>query len=450
MLSDGSTSAGGDASPPAGTLSQFTRSEWILLLVLSSVQFNQVVDFVIMMPLGPMLQTALTLTTRQFAWIVSTYGFAAAITGFSAAGLLDRFDRKKALLLLLSGFAVGTFLCAAAPNFWVLLLGRAVAGSFAGIMGANVLSIVSDVFPESRRATAMGVVWSSNSIANIVGIPIGVGIAGWFGWRWPFTILAVLCLPALALAWRVLPPQRRHLERRAANPTRLIDVLLNPTHLRAYSVTMTMMIGSWTIIPFLSLYLVNNVGLPKSDMGFVWGCGGVATLLCMTPTGWIADNRDKLVVFRAIGIFCLVPVLLVTNLPEGSSLTATLLATTLFMVATSIRWVPLMAMITASAAPHQRGSFLSVNSSMQQLTMAVAPLLASVILRTDAEAETTEKLHRFPVVGVVSATAIIASIVLAGRLRRGAVPANQPKSEAKESGIVEPQLVPSRARSEAE
>src|SRR5262245_34941940 len=194
MLSDGSTNAGGSTAPPAGKFSQFTRSEWVLLLVLASVQFNQVVDFVIMMPLGPMLQTALTLTTRQFAWIVSTYGFAAAISGLFAAGFLDRFDRKKALLLLLSGFAVGTFLCAIAPNFWVLVLGRAVAGGFAGVMGANVLTIVSDVFPESRRATAMGVVWSSNSVANIVGIPIGVGLAGLFGWRWPFTILAVLCL----------------------------------------------------------------------------------------------------------------------------------------------------------------------------------------------------------------------------------------------------------------
>ena len=232
MLSDGSTSAGGDPVPPAGKFSQFSRSEWILLLVLASVQFNQVVDFVIMMPLGPMLQSALSLSTRQFAWIVSTYGFAAAISGLSAAAFLDRVDRKKALLLLLSGFAVGTFLCAIAPNFWLLVLGRAVAGSFAGVMGANVLTIVSDVFPESRRATAMGVVWSANSIANIVGIPIGVGLAGLFGWRWPFTILAIGCLPALALAWRVLPPQRRHLERRAANPTRLVDVLLNPTHLR--------------------------------------------------------------------------------------------------------------------------------------------------------------------------------------------------------------------------
>ena len=196
---------------------------------------------------------------------------------------------------------------------------------------------------------------------------------------------------------------------------------------------MTLMIGSWTIIPFLALYLVNNVGLPESQMGLVWGVGGVATLLTLTPTGWIADNRDKLLVFRAIGLFCIVPVLLITNLPEGLSLPIALLVTTLFIVATSIRWVPLMAMITVSAAPHQRGSFLSVNSSVQQMMMAVAPLMASLILRTGADNKTDARLEGFPVVGLVAAAAMIASVILAGRLRRGADTKTPPAYEAKES-----------------
>ncbi len=426
MLSDDCTTAGGGRAPRgAGGVPRLARAEWVLLLVLATVQFTHVVDFVIIVPLGPKLQEALHVTTHEFGWVVSAYGFAASATGLLAARLLHRFDRKKSLLLLFAGFTIGTFLCAVASNFLVLILGRAIAGGFAGVMGANVLTIVSDVFPESRRATAMGVVMSSYSIASIVGIFLGLEIAEWLGWWGPFAVLAMLCLPVLALAWRVLPPLRSHMERRPDRSTRLSEVILNPMHLRAYALTTTLMLSSWTIIPYLAIYLVYNVGRPESDLRYVWLAGGVATLLTMTPTGWLADSRDKLVVFRFIGLFCLLPLILITNIPPGASLWLTLGVTTLFMVATSIRWVPLMAMITASAVPHQRGSFMSVNSSVQQMVMALAPLLSGLILGEDPDGHGAP-LTGFPWVGVLAATAMVASVVLAGRLRRAPDPDSHP------------------------
>jgi predicted MFS family arabinose efflux permease len=424
-----------------------SRSEWVLLLVLAAVQFTHVVDFVIVIPLGPKLQDALKISAHQFSWVVSAYGFAAAATGLLAAVLLDRFDRKRSLLVLFTGFALGTLLCAVAPNFLVLVLGRAVAGGFAGVMGANVLTIVSDVFPESRRATAMGVVMSSYSVANIIGIYAGLEMAEWLGWWGPFAVLAVLCLPVLVLAWRVLPPLRRHLERGHARPANLVAVLRHlgemiakPRHLRAYALTTALMLSSWTIIPFLAIFLVHNVGRPESDLRYVWLCGGVATLLTMTPTGWVADRRDKLVVFRVIGVFCLLPLVLITNIPPAASLWLTLLATTLFMVATSIRWVPLMAMITASAEPHQRGSFMSVNSSVQQMVMGLAPLLAGIIVGEDPDAGTGAPLRGFGWVGLVAAAAMVASVVLAGRLRRAGNTEVRPARDKVEHAVAEPAL----------
>ncbi len=415
---------------------RLARSEWVLLLVLATVQFTHVVDFVIVVPLGPKLQDALQISAHEFGWVVSAYGFAAAVTGLLAAMLLDRFDRKKSLLLLFAGFALGTLLCALAPDFRVLILGRAVAGGFAGVMGANVLTIVSDVFPESRRATAMGVVMSAYSVANIIGIYAGLEIAEWFGWWGPFAVLAILCVPVLALAWCVLPPLRRHLERGHSHPAgpievirHLIEVIRNPTHLRAYALTTALMLSSWTIIPFLAIYLVHNVGRPESDLRYVWLCGGVATLLTMTPTGWLADSRDKLVVFRVIGVFCLLPLVLITNIPPAASLWLTLGVTTLFMVATSIRWVPLMAMITASALPQQRGSFMSVNSSVQQMVMGLAPLLSGLILGEDPGGAAAP-LRGFPWVGGLAAAAMVASVVLAGRLRRAPASDDTPSPEA--------------------
>jgi predicted MFS family arabinose efflux permease len=426
MLSDGCTTAGGGSGPRVAVgLPRLSRSEWVLLLVLATVQFTHVVDFVLVVPLGPILQEALQINARQFGWVVSAYGFAAAVTGLLAAVLMDRADRKRSLLLLFTGFAFGTLLCALAPNYHVLLLGRAVAGGFAGVMGANVLTIVSDVFPESRRATAMGVVMSSYSVANVIGIYAGLEIAEWLGWWAPFAILAALCGPVLALAWFVLPPLRRHLERDHYRPVGVVEmvrhlvfeIILKPRHLRVYALTTAMAFSSWTIIPYLPDYIVFNIGRPKTDVGYVYLIGGLATLLTTTPTGWIADRRDKLLVFRVIGVFCLVPLILITNIPPAASLALILGVTTLFIVATSIRWVPLMPMITASAAMHQRGSFMSVNASVQQMMLGAAPLLSGLIVGKEAEAAGAP-LHDFPWVGVVAAVAMVASVVLAGRLRR--------------------------------
>jgi predicted MFS family arabinose efflux permease len=234
----------------------------------------------------------------------------------------------------------------------------------------------------------------------------------------------------------VLPPLRSHLGRHTPRRVRLLDVLLHPNHLRAYTLTAALMLSSWTIFPFLAIYLVHNVGLPESDLRYVWLCGGVATLLTMTPTGWVADSRDKLGAFRAIGVFCLLPVFLITNLPPAS-LVLTLAVTTLFMVATSIRWVPLMAMITASAAPRHRGSFMSVNASVQQMFMALAPLVAGLILGEDPDRGSGAPLTGFPLVGLLAAAAMIASVLLAGRLRRAADAEGQPTPEVREEAVAE-------------
>jgi DHA1 family inner membrane transport protein len=421
------TEGGATPAEPPGR-SRWSLSELVLLLVLASVQFTLIIDFVIVMPLGPAVKSSLTLSNQQFGWAVSAYGFAAAVTGLLGAALLDRFDRKRSLLVLFAGFAAGTLLCGLAPSFLVLLLGRAVAGGFAGVMGANVLAIVGDVFPESRRATAMGVIMSAFSVASIVGIPAGIFLANSSNWQAPFLVLGVLCVPALLLAWRVLPPLRGHLKRRrqrTAVLANLFEVLLHPTHLRAYALTTALVLSTFTIFPFLTIYLVNNVGRSMGQIPYVWLCGGVGTLLTTTPVGLIADRWGKLAVFRALALFCLVPVLLITNLPP-TSLVVTLLVTTLFMVATSGRMVPAMAMITASAAPRQRGSFMSINSSVQQLVMGAAPILSGFILGAEPEGQTSQPLDGFPVVGLVAAAAMLASVLLAGRLRHGAAGAAVP------------------------
>jgi predicted MFS family arabinose efflux permease len=425
MLADESTATAGGrairaAAEPRPERSRWSLSEVVLLLVLAAVQFTLVIDFVLIMPLGPMIEEGLTLTDhRQFSWIVSTYAFSASLTGLLAAYCLDRFDRKRSLLVLYVGFAAGTLLCAFAPNYPVLLLGRAVAGAFAGVLGANVLAIVGDVFPYERRGTAMGVIMSSFSVASIVGIPAAIVLANYTHlWQTPFTVLGVLCFPVLLVAWRVLPPLRGHLQGRHGAGSSLREVMLHGNHLRAYALSGALVLSSFVVFPFLTIYLVNNVHLTMDEVPLIWVCGGLATLLTTTPIGVLADLWGKLTVFRVLALACVVPVLVLTNLP-AIGLVITLLVTTTFMLVGSGRMVPAVAMITSSALPRLRGSFMSVNAAVQYFVMGLAPIVAGLIVGVSPEGQAeAHEVRNYPLVGLVSAAAMVASVFLAGRLRR--------------------------------
>src|SRR5262249_39285737 len=181
---------------------RLSRRQWMLLLVLACVQFCHVCDFIIMVPLGPALEKSLHVNTRQFGLLVSSYGFAACVTALLMSRWVDRFDRKRSLLLLFGGFIGGTGLCAGAPDYWVLLAGRVLAAASGGAIGAAVLPTVGAAFPPARRATATGAVMSAFSVASIAGVPGGLFLAEWsvIGWRAPFAVLTALSVLLFVLA----------------------------------------------------------------------------------------------------------------------------------------------------------------------------------------------------------------------------------------------------------
>jgi predicted MFS family arabinose efflux permease len=391
------------------------RAEWLVLLALAAIQFTHVVDFMIVMPLGPDLKEALRLNPRQFSLIVAVYGFSASLAGLLASQFLDRFDRKTAMLWLYAGFTLGTLLCALAPNYELLLAARAVAGGFGGVVGAAVLTIIGDAFPDARRGRATGVVMSAFSVASIAGVPAGLHLAAWLGWRAPFSVLAGLSGVVLIGAYCVLPRMRGHLSRTpldAANPW---AILVRPAHVRAYLLMTALMVSSFLIVPFFADYLVSNVGLRKDQLPFVYLCGGLATLLTMTWFGRLSDRFGKLPVFRLLALLTLVPMGLVTNLP-AVPLLAVLAVSTLYMVTSSGRMVPAMALITASAEPRYRGSFLSINGSVQMVAMGLASTLGGRLLGQTED----RQLTGYPAVGLLAMVAVLASVWLAGRLRPAA------------------------------
>jgi predicted MFS family arabinose efflux permease len=428
--------ANGDVPDPlpraGGDSLRLTAAEWGLLLVLASMQFTHIVDFMIIMPLGPEYMKEMGLSPEQFGRMVSAYTISAGVASLFAARFLDRFDRKTALLWLYGGFTVGTLLCAAAPTYTLLLAARTVAGAFGGVTAATVLAIVGDAFPHSRRGTAMGVLMYGFSLATVAGLPMGLVLAEHFGWQAPFIGLGILSAGMLTLAAILLPSFRGHLAGEPLENESTLAVAFEPNHIRAFLLMLALVSSSFLVAPFVATYLEFNVGLAKESLKYVYLCGGLTTMLTLTLFGKLSDRYGKLRVFWIAGFACVVPFLWIPNLPRDTPMFVVLLATTAMFVFTSGRMVPAMALITNSAAPRVRGSFMSLNSAVQQFGAGLATWIGGLLLNK-VEGQEGE-LIGYSKVGMLAAGAVVASVLLAGRLRPARGGALAPDAESVHPG----------------
>ncbi|WP_071887746.1 MFS transporter [Rufibacter sp. DG15C] len=391
------------------------RESW-LLFILAAIQFTHIMDFVIMMPLGPQLMRVFQISPREFGFLVSAYTFSAAISGFLSAFFIDRFDRKYALLALYLGFTLGTLACALAPTFGFLLVARVLAGAFGGVLGALVLSIIGDSIPEERRGAATGKVMAAFSIASIGGIPIGLYLASHASWHAPFYLLTGLCVLVLFMAWRMLPNMREHLVHHfPQHPGKVIMTIFTSANcLWAFALMVTLSLAGFTVVPFLSPYMVANVGFEEAELSYIYLFGGLATVVTSQLAGKLADRFGKKRVFMIAALFSVIPILIVTNLPQVPHWQAFVM-TTLFFIVFGARFVPAMSLITSSVEPRLRGSFMSVNSSVQQLASGLAAFLAGLII-TNAPGQ--DDLIGFWKVGLIATFFTIVSMWVVTKLKK--------------------------------
>ncbi|MEO7415220.1 MAG: MFS transporter [Opitutaceae bacterium] len=399
---------------------QTTGKELAILLTLAAVQFTHILDFMIMMPLGPQLMRAFEIGPGQFGRLVSTYGIAAAVMGFGAGFFLDRLDRKSVLLALYSGFGVATLACALAPNHHMLMLGRLAAGAFGGVASSVVVAMVGDVVPPARRGRAMGLVMSAFPIASVLGVPLGLWLAGIFEWHAPFFLLAGLSIPILALAAWALPRIPAH--HVPVHPWKQMTAILShPVHQRGFLLSAVLVFGGGCIIPYLAASMVANVGLTEHQLPLIYLAGGLATLVTTPIIGRLSDQYDKLHVLGWLSVGASLVVLALTNLPPVS-VGVSMAITALFMVTMSGRFAPATAMMANAVEGRYRGGFMSVNSAVQQAGSGLANLTASALVTSDAAG----RLIGFPKVGVVAIICFVITVYLAARLRAAAPHAARP------------------------
>jgi predicted MFS family arabinose efflux permease len=377
-----------------------STKEKILIVILASINFTHILDFMIMMPLGNYLMPYFKISTQQFTLLVAAYTLSAGVSGFIAAFFVDRYDRKKILLTGYAGFLIGTIACGFAPSYHWLLTARLLAGVFGGLIGAQVLSIVSDVFVYERRGTAMGAVMSSFSIASTIGVPFALYLANLFSWHAPFLLVGFLGIALLPLIYKYVPAMNAHIEKSENSESKLEVfkiVWRNPIQRLALLFSGMIMMGHFLIIPFINPYLEFNNGYSKTQTPMVYLVGGIAAFFAANILGKLSDRYGKLKIFTICILLSLPLVIVITMLPPISFSIVLVLFALWFTVATG-RGVTAQALISNVVEPQKRGSFMSFNSSVQQLGTAAASLIAGFIVI----GESGGKIYRYDWLGYLS------------------------------------------------
>jgi predicted MFS family arabinose efflux permease len=397
------------ASAVPGAPAGFTRYQKFVIAVLAFLQFTIVLDFMILSPLGALLMDELDITAPRFGLVVSAYAFSAGASGLFAAGFADRFDRKRLLMFFYVGFVLGTFLCGIAPSYYFLLGARMVTGLFGGVIGAVSFAIIADLFPLQMRGRVMGVVQTSFAASQVMGIPLGLFLSNHWGWHAPFLMIVVVSVVVGVIIWVGLQPIRGHLAlQRAGNPlAHVARTLSRPRYVLGYSATAILVIGGFMLMPFGSAFTVHNLGIPLDDLPLIYMVTGVFSLVTGPLVGRLSDSLGKYAMFCAGSLLALVVVLFYTRLGV-TPMWEVILVNVLLFTAVSARMVSSSALTSAVPDPADRGAFMAVSSSLQQLAGGVASGLAGLIVVQSADGT---MLHYEQLGHVVTAAIIVTMAV---------------------------------------
>jgi predicted MFS family arabinose efflux permease len=390
------------------------RKELLLLLTLALIQFTHIMDFMIIMPLGRQLMNIFQINPQEFGFIVSSYNITAGIMGFLGAFFIDNFDRKKMLIVCYLGFLVGTFACAFAPDYYFLLSSRILTGAFGGLLSTLILSIVGDAIPESRRATAMGFVTAGFSLASIFGVPFGNFLATQFNWHAPFLFVGFMGIIISVMAWYSIPFMNAHITSKSQRPTPLViiaNVSKNINQRRALMLMGMLMLGQFTIIPYIAAYMESNVGFSQVQVTYIYLFGGLCTVFSSPLIGRLADRIGKKKVFNIFALLATIPLFLITQMGV-IPIWIVLIITSMFFVVVTGRMIPAISMITSTALPKNRGSFMSFNSSVQQLSAGLAAFIGGAIVVENASGQ----LENYDIVGYIAIVSSLAAIYAASKI----------------------------------
>lgn len=387
----------------------FTRYQIFIIALLATLQFTVVLDFMVLSPLGAILLKELSISTVQFGLVVSAYAFSAGASGLLAAGFADKFDRKTLLLFFYTGFVIGTFLCGIAPDYNFLLMARIVTGIFGGVISSISYAIITDIFELQFRGRVMGFVQLAFGLSQVIGIPLGLYLANLYSWHAPFLMIVGLSIIVGVIIVLYLRPINEHLKIQTKKNalSHLVTVFSKPQYLRAFAATTLLATGGFMLMPFGSAYGVHNLGISLEQLPFLYMVTGVCMLAFSPLIGLLSDKIGKYKMFIIGSVIAAIMTLIYCNIGV-TPLWIILILNVFLFVGITARMISASALMTAVPELQDRGAFMGVNASVQQIAGGIASLIAGLIVTETS----TGYLENYSLLGNVVVAAVIATIFL--------------------------------------
>ncbi len=360
---------------------KFSSYQVFVIVLLALTQFTVVLDFMVMSPLGDMLMKNMHLNTKQFGFAVSGYAFSAGIAGLLTAGFADKFDRKKLLLFFYIGFIVGTLFCGLSHSYNMLLAARIVTGLFGGVIGSISMAIVADLFPIEKRGRVMGFMQMGFGASQVLGIPISLYLANVWGWQSPFLMIVGLAAIVWIMVMIKMQPITKHLEIKTDRNVfaHLLHTISNRHYRIGFLATAFLSLGGFMMMPWGSAFSINNLKVTQEQLPTLFMVSGVSALIVMPLIGRFSDRIDKFKLFVIASVWMMVIVIIYTNLtpvPFWIILTMNIF----FMMGIMSRMIPAMALTSSLPQMQDRGAFMSINASLQQIAGGLAAAVGGMIV----------------------------------------------------------------------
>jgi predicted MFS family arabinose efflux permease len=395
---------------------KFSSYQVLVIVLLALTQFTVVLDFMVMSPLGDILMKSMNMTTTQFGLVVSAYAFSAGIAGILTAGFADRFDRKKLLLFFYIGFILGTLFCGIANTYPLLIAARIITGIFGGVIGSISMAIVADLFLPQQRGRVMGFLQMGFGSSQVLGIPISLYLANSLGWQSPFLMIVGLA----TLIWLIIvikmQPITQHLE--VKNDRNALHHLLHTIAQKDYRIgfmsTALLSLGGFMMMPWGSAFAINNLHVTPDQLPILFMIAGVATLIIMPIIGKLSDKMDKFNLFAIASIWMICVVLVYTRLTPVP-FWFVIIMNVLMMIGIMSRMVPSMALASSLPKMQDRGAFMSINSSLQQIAGGVAAAIGGMIV---VQKDKTSPLEHYDTLGILITIILLFAIYMVYRVSK--------------------------------
>jgi predicted MFS family arabinose efflux permease len=398
------------------TASHFTSYQKIVVFLLAVTQFTVILDFMVMSPLGDVLMKSLNLKPSDFGIAVSAYAFSAGISGLLTAGFADKFDRKKLLLFFYIGFIMGTVFCGLAHTYTQLVAARVVTGLFGGVIGSISMAIITDLFSLQQRGRVMGFVQMGFGASQVLGVPIGLYLANIWGWEAPFWLVVGLATIIAVLIGFKLRPVSQHLLIKSEKTalSHLWHTVIQKRHRIGFTSTALLSIGGFMMMPFGSAFAINNLHITNNQLPLMFMISGLSSLLILPLIGRLSDSVSKFKIFMFASIWMMIMCLVYTHL-SATPFWLVVVLNILMMMGIMSRMIPSSALTSAIPEPKDRGAFMSINSSLQQIAGGVAAAVAGLIVTQPGKGL---PLENYNVVAYVIVVISIISILLMYRVSR--------------------------------